>query len=632
MRTKRFDVIQNVLVGAGLSLLAPAARAGTMTAELDRTEGALGESFLLTLTIEGSRDSDLDVPSVTGLVLRQQGVSQSTTITNGQMVSELHVTYGIYPQKAGDFTLPSFAMELDGKKEATLPLRLRVVPMGGQSPGNQAQNPAAPQGPGPQGQGQGQAPQGSGSAAGKNQDTGGVFIERECANVAPLVGQQVMCTMRVYHRGNLNGGQRLNQSSADFRRFNVEGEKRYQKVVSGQRYAVIELREIVVPLRPGKLELPAYALDARVLTWNRRSNPFNKFFDNFGGGVFNFDMNFTEEKQVTIKSETQILDVHPLPDEGKPQNFAGLVGDFHLNAAASKAKVLTGETVTITITVSGEGILDQVDQLPLNLEKYGRVYPDKPEYNEQIEGENGIRSTKTFKYALVPSAAGQFDLGSVDLPVFNPKINQYVTLQAKLGPLIVEPGKAEEKPLVVGSQGPLAPGREDVKELGQDLVGPHDGAQLLADQQFGRTDLIALTGAGGGSLLLSFGLLGLDGLRRRRRAADPSLARRSAAFRTYRGQIAQAASTGGPAGVTLAHKAFRNYVGDKFGLKGGALTSGEILARLGTLALPPESLAQAQRLIGQMEAAEFGGSDAGTDAGQLAQSLDALIGEVEKRC
>lgn len=609
-----------------LALSSPAA-AGTITGELDRTEGTLGESFLLTLAIEGSRDSDLDVPEVPGLVFRQQGISQSTSITNGQMVSELHVSYGIYPQRAGEFAIPSFSITLDGKKEATLPLALRVLASGqkGATPQGQAQSR-----PGQQGQ-QGQT-QGQGSNA-KAPDTGGVFIERECANVVPLVGQQVMCTMRVYHRGNLNGGNRLNQSSADFRRFNVEGEKRYQKIVSGQRYAVIELREIVVPLRGGKLELPPYALDARVLTWNRKSNPFNKFFDNFGGGAFNFDMNFTEEKEVTIKSDPQIFDVRPLPDAGKPAGFSGLVGDFQLAAAASKSKVLTGETVTITITITGDGILDQVDQLPLALEKLGRVYPDKPEYSEQIQGDAGIRSTKTFKYALVPSRAGSFDLGAVDVSVFNPKTSQYVTLEAKLGPLIVEPGKAEEKPLVVGAAGtPVNPGREVVKELGQDLVGPHGGDLLLADQGFSRAQLFALSGAGGGSLLLAFGVMGLDRLRQRRRAADPSLARRSAAFRTYKEQMSEAQAAAGPASVSLAHKAFRTYVGDKFGLKGSALSSRDLLSRLEALSLPAERLSDARRVLGQLEAAEFGGSTVGADARALVGSLDTLVGEVEKRC
>lgn len=590
------------------------AAAGTLTAELDRTEGALGESFLLTLSIEGSRDSDLEVPDVANLVIRQQGVTQSTVNNNGQISSELHVSFGVYPQKAGDFTIPSFKMGLDGKTEATLPLVLHVLPMASNKPSAQ---------------GGGAAQQGSGSAAkDKDQDTGGVFIERECANATPLVGQQVMCVMRIYHRGNLNGGARVNQSSADFRRFNVEGEKRYQKIVKNQRYNVIELREIVVPLRPGKMDLPPYALDARILTWNKRGNPFNKFFDNFGG-VFN---NFSEEKQVTIKSDAQTFDVLPLPDAGKPANFSGLVGNFQMTANASKPKVLTGETVTITITISGEGVLDQVDQFPLNLEKYGRVYPDKPEYNEQIEGGIGIHSTKTFRFALVPNQAGQFDLGSVTLPVFNPKINQYVTLEAKLGPLIVDPGKAEEKPLVVGNQAALAPGRADVKELGQDLIGPHDTALLSTDQQFGRTELLALTGAGGGSLLLSFAFLGFAQVRHRRRAADPSIARKSAAYRTYKDQLARASTSSGPAAITLAHKVFRNYIGDKFGLQGSALSSREILTRLETLDLSPENLVRARQLIGQMEAVEFGGSAAGTDPKALTANLDALVNEVEKQC
>ncbi len=610
----RHSALRALLTAFLVAIAAPAAVAGTISAELDRAAGTLGESFLLTVSIAGSRDSDLEVPDVAGLVLRRQGVSQQTTIVNGRIQMEVHVTFAIYPQQAGEFTIPSLTIQLDGQKESSLPLTLRVDATG------TAQGGAAGQGSGAAGQGSGSA-SGTAAAAQAAADTGGVFLERECTTASPLVGQQIPCVVRIYHRGNLNGGQRLNQSSADFRRFNVDGEKRYQKIVSGQRYAVIELKEIVVPTRAGALDLPPYALDAHVLVANRRGNPFEKFLDRFGGGGFNFDMGFTEEKQITVQTAPTPFEVRALPDAGKPAAFNGLVGDFKLSVSVSKSSIAAGETVTITITIVGDGILDQVDQLPLSLEQIGRVYPDKPEYTEQVSGDSGIHSSKTFKFALVPSKAGKYELGDVNLPIYNPKLEQYVTLNAPLGPLIVDPGKAEEKPLVVGSQGPDVPNRSDVKVLAQDLLGPHAPALLDRNDELTPGALGALAGSGAGSMLLSLALVGAGRLRRRR-GASPERERRSKALTTYREQKGKT--------PTEAYRAFRSYLGDKLGLAGAALTSRDVLDQLGKLGLAEDGLRRAKSLVERFDQAEFSGTFGG-NADALGRELDELVQEIEKR-
>lgn len=375
---------------------APLALAGSISAELSPTDGALGDTFVLTLMLEGANRSDPVIPNVDGLQFQQQGVSQSMSIVNGQSTSQLQLTVLVVPERAGDFTIPSITAEVDGQKVATVPLKLKVRAAGAQGGGAQAQR---------GGTANPNANAGAKGASGGAAESTGVFIERECDATSVYIGQQVTCTMRLYHRGNLNGGQRVSQSSADFRRFNIDGEKRYQKVVNGQRYGVIELKELVVPTKSGNLDLPPYSIEARVLVWTKQNNPLDKFFDKFGGGVFNFDLNFTEERAVTVASEPQRFQVKPLPDAGKPRNFGGLVGLFHLDANLSKAKIAAGDTVTITITIEGNGLTDTLGDIGPTLTNIGKVYPDKPEYLEQITAENGIvskRFTSTPSYRVGP--------------------------------------------------------------------------------------------------------------------------------------------------------------------------------------------------------------------------------------
>lgn len=617
-----------LLVGALAST--PSARAGAISAELNRTEGEIGESFALTVFIEGNLDGEVQIPDVTGLIIRRTGYKQSVNIVNGQTYPEISLIYSVHPQQSGVFTIPGISATIDGKKESTVPLALSITAAGQKSSSSQAQPPPSSQG-GQQRQKQ--------AAGGKrpHEDTGGIFIERECTTDSPYVGEQVVCAVRVHHRDNLVGGQRMSQNSADVRRFNAEGERRYARVINGQRYSVIELREILIAKKSGDLEVPPFALQARVLTWSRRNNPLDKFFDNFGGGAFNFDFNFTEEKDVTIKSEPLVLKVKPLPEEGKPIGFAGIVGQYNLTASINRNKLPAGETVTITIELVGDGILDSIPDLKPLVDTLGRVYADKPEYKEEVEANRGIRSSKTFKYALVPSKPGEYPLGIIEVPVFNPKLNQYTVLRSDLGTLIVEPGAAEEKPIVVGAQ-PMTPDatKQDVKVLGQDLLGPHRNLELTASHELTGRDWAILATLGGSPMALALGLMGA-GFVRARRGSNPAQQRRSRALRAW-GDAMRAAGdlcTQGKAdaGLSQAHRAFRAYLGDKLDLAGGALTSRDVDAQLERIGLGTESRLKVADLLARFEKVEFAGrAPAAAEAARWIDELAALVQEIDPKC
>lgn len=611
-------------LGVVLGLWAMPAWAGKITAELDRTEVEIGEAAVLTVTIEGERDGEPALPDVPGLIMNQQGYSESTVISNGRRVSELSLTLVVRAQKAGDFTIPSIVAMLDGEREATLPLALKVVVAG---------------------TGSGQAGSGAGAAAPPNtpknapkgaEDNGGVFVERECAKTDPYVGEQVVCAIRIFHRGNLNGGQRPGVNSPDFRRFSVEGEGRYQRVVGGQRYAVIELKDVVVPTKAGSLTLPPFTLEARILTWTKKGNSLNKFFDRFGGGMLNFDMNFTEEKQVTIQSEATQFDVRPLPEDGKPAGFQGVVGRYDLTTDVSSRQVGVGDTVTVTVGLSGEGVLDTAGEPPLDLKRLGKVYPDKPEYKESITGDAGVSSSKTFRFAVVPDKAGDFPLGSVDIPVFNPALGSYVTLHADLGTLLVQQGDVSEKSVVVGNGGAVDPGasRTPVKEVGTDLLGPHASSTMKSKQTITSYFLINFCTIASVPWLLSFTVLGLRARRRRADRDSPAL-RRSLAFRRFRASMEKAAAGANQSpmvSISDAHRAFRSYVGDKVDKHGGALAAKELDDHLATLGATDSIRNQAKRVVDLLEQVEFGGRHVRADeAAALLRDLEGVAEAMEIR-
>lgn len=632
------------MLSALLCLSSTLAMAGTISADLDHSEGAVGEPFVLTVTIEGARESEPTLPSVDGLEIRQQGVSESTSWVNGQRSAQLQLGLLVTAQHPGTFTIPSIKVKVDGQEAATVPLTLKIhdasatpntpaapAPGSGRSQGAQG-------GQGAQGQAQqGRAGGGKGPPKGGGKaDTGGVFLERSCDNLEPYIGEQVICTVRLYHRGNLNGGQRVMPAAPDFRRFNIEGEKRYQKLVNGQPYVVLELKEIVVPTKSGALTLPPFTVQARILTFNRRNNPLDKFFDNFGGGVFNFDLNFTEEHEVTLESEPAAFHVKPLPEAGKPQNFSGLVGAFQLTAKVAQPQVAAGNTVTVTVTVEGDGLADSLGDIAPNLDKLGKVYPDKPEYTEQASAEHGIRSRRVYKYALVPARPGDYSLGKIELPTFNPKLQQYTTLTADLGRLVVTPGKAEEQPLMVGQSGAGAGGRkEDVKVLGADLIGPHRGVDVSRQHTITRSQVLILVTTG--TLPVSAAFLALGFVTwRRRSSSDLAGRRRSQAYRHFKEALSQVqvqlAAGHVPQALTATYTALRAYLGDRYNRHGTALAGREVEELMLRLGLPSSEQPQLAKMINALEQVEFGGQvPALGTATELVNVLDQWLLSLEKQ-
>lgn len=618
-------IIGTMLLLGSLLLQTTQAHAGTITAELNRTEGEIGETFALTVFVEGHLEGELEMPQVPGLVFTRTGYQQSLNIINGQSFPEVSITYVINPQQIGVFKIPGISAVIDGKKTSSLPLQLTIA-AGGKTQPNTANS------------GNNSAPQNSAnSAKRKVEDTGGIFIERECAKDTPYVGEQVVCAIRIYHRDNLVGGQRMSQNSADVRRFNVEGEQRYARAVNGQRYSVIELREILIPQKSGEIKVPPFALQARILTWSRRNNPLDKFFEKFGGGNFNFDLNFTEEKELTLNSNEQTFQVKPLPSDGKPTNFSGLLGDYQLSAGVSKNQLAAGETVTITITVSGTGPLDSLAEIKPQIDAIGRSYVDKPEYKEEVDPEQGIRSSKTFKFALVPNKAGQYPLGSVELPIFNPKLQQYVTLRADLGNLIVTPATAEEKPVVVNAQSASPTSiKKDVKLLGQDLIGPHRDADLTVSHQLTKSDWLVLAGIAGLPLALVFGMLGVEEARRRR-MANPSYQRRVKALRVCIDSLKQASERSGSGevegAISEAQRSLRKYLGDKLNLVGTALTPRDIDRELNRIGVSDEARAKLTILQERFEKVAFSGrAPAADEAQRWISELSSLVQEIDPRC
>jgi len=124
------------------------------------------------------------------------------------------------------------------------------------------------------------------------------------------------------------------------------------------------------------------------------------------------------------------VNVLALPEENKPETFAGAVGDFKLTTSLDKELTKTNEPVSLKIDLSGTGNIKLLDvseiKLPPGVEKYD------PKISEQVNRSGKISGKKTLEYLIVPRTQGTKEIPEIKFSFFNPARKSYVTLSSQL--------------------------------------------------------------------------------------------------------------------------------------------------------------------------------------------------------
>jgi len=177
---------------------------------------------------------------------------------------------------------------------------------------------------------------------------------------------------------------------------------------NGQDYAMVVWRKVILyPLESGNKPIEPLSINLEIQVPSGRRNIFGQ-----------------QSYQMTTKTVTagsKIINVKPLPENGKPADFTGAVGNFSFKVKPSKTKLKTGESLDLEIAVSGNGNLKLFDLPKTKFPSAFEVFD--PQHKEEVKtplsGMNGkISDTYTIvpqfkgKYTIQPITFSYFDLGS----------------------------------------------------------------------------------------------------------------------------------------------------------------------------------------------------------------------------
>lgn len=366
----------------------------TFKTTVSKTELGLNERLRIEFSIDRQGGDDFTPPDFKNFkVLAGPSQSSSFSSINGKTSYKLTYTYVIQPLTKGTFTIPSASITYDDEVIKSNTVRVTVSDAVAIS-----EDPNDPR-----------------FVAQEN-----IHLVAEVSDLRPYVGESISVIYKLYVNINQVNVQNYRESSSpSFEGFwnqNIEvkrGSGVETGTYGGKQYRYVVLKKaVLIPHTAGTYEIDPLEMEITA------GVPIGRK-DFFGNMLMN-------DVSLTFTSGRKTINVKALPQENKPLDFAGAVGDYKFSVTPSKTDLKANESAQIKVELSGEGNLKLVTlpgiKTPNGLEAY------EPEHKEKIKTSlRGLSGSVYDQYAVVPQFRGKFIVPSVSFSYFNPKTEKYVS-------------------------------------------------------------------------------------------------------------------------------------------------------------------------------------------------------------
>lgn len=382
-----------------------------VSATLNSRSFPLDRVAALTLTVTGAGSFTPLMPEVEGIRFHQRGQSSRRALINGDYSVSVSSVFLVEASHVGTFTIPPIQIDTDDGAVMTQAITFEVVGLETATVRTQRQ------------------PGASSTARLRSGEAEQVaFLRVNPAKEKSYSGERVPVEIKVYFRdgikANLNSLPQLQGEGFVLQQLERKPNQTTE-VMNGTHYTVLTWESELSGIKEGEHKLSLEIEATLLLRQQRRRSPMNSFFidDLFGS---------YREKEVKIASPVLDLTVLSLPEEGRPQGFAGAIGDFRLNVSAQPLEVAPGDPITLVMTVSGAGNFDRVDAPRLSTEKGWKTYTPSSEF---LNNGGPTQGKKVFEQALVAKDRSLQEIPAIEFSYFDPATASYKTLTADPIPL-----------------------------------------------------------------------------------------------------------------------------------------------------------------------------------------------------
>ncbi|RMD82618.1 MAG: hypothetical protein D6820_03410, partial [Lentisphaerae bacterium] len=197
--------------------------------------------------------------------------------------------------------------------------------------------------------------------------------------------------------------------------------------IDGKPFELLRFRKLLIPRQPGTLRIPPATLLSAYLPQGvqktqkkrRRFTPQypshfnNNFFEHVGNQPFEL---------VYVHSPECRLQVHPLPEAGRPSDFYGVVGKCSLLVTATPQKLRIGDPIKLTMTVKDYPYPEALVLPALTKNKAltsGFVISSRPE-QDQVKG-----TVRMVTFVIRPRRIDVKEIPPIRIPYFDPLTRRY---------------------------------------------------------------------------------------------------------------------------------------------------------------------------------------------------------------
>lgn len=380
----------------------------TFKVEVSKNNIGINERVRIEFIFNENGD-DFSAPNFEGFNVMGPSVSIRSSSINGVSSFQKSFTYILEPQKQGSFTIGEASIRFKNQVYTTKPIQIKV-----------SEAVKAP----------------SIEKTTDNIADEAIFVKAEISNSSPYVNQAVSLVYNVYVKRGIG----VSGVSADFpsypdfwtQDFPIKEYKPEEVTLNGTDFIRFTVKQVLLyPQKAENIDIHPIKVHLRLqIPTNNR--------DFFGQRIIS-------EVNRTLSSNRQIIEVKALPEQGKPADFSGAVGDFTIENTLSKREIKAGDALHTKIQISGEGNFNLFEFPEPVFPSSFEVYEPETQDNTNVQLK-GVKGNIVKNYTIIPSEQGSFSIPAVAFSFFNPKTKTYQSVQSK--PITVQ---------VSGGNAPMIP-------------------------------------------------------------------------------------------------------------------------------------------------------------------------------
>jgi hypothetical protein len=387
------DAVNPRIVTVILLLLSQAALAQIeFEAKVSKQSLGINERLRVDFTMNADGDNFTPPPFEGFRVVGGPSQQVSQSWINGKSSFQKTYTYFLLPTQRGPLTIKQASMEHNGQIYKTTPVKVTVT--------EAVEQPR-----------DGLEPQMDVSDA--------LHLVADVSNSTPYLNQPITVVYKLYFSYNIgitNFRELDKPKYNDFWSQNIEIKQLQveEGKFNGEKFRYVVLKKAVLyPQKSGKLEIEPLSLDVDVeLPSNRR---------NFFGQI----VTVKDHKRVSAGART--IQVKPLPESGKPDDFTGAVGKFDFKVTPSRTNLKRNESLDLTVSISGSGNM-KLFTLPKPVVPPAVEVYDPVRKEQVTTGIAGMSGKITDQYTIIPQVKGKFPIKPLSFSYFDPELGRYQTI------------------------------------------------------------------------------------------------------------------------------------------------------------------------------------------------------------